>query len=249
MITSPGGEQDVLWCLSSDPYPYQPYLIEVQTVIPLDGKVWAISEIKLNTPFLCQTSKQSSQLDEDPPLVVRQHMEPPKKFVLLTAQGAQVITKLRPVDLLRQILIDKGPDSEAVKSYFQIQKEEQACATCLILACLESQQNKQISEWATRAFFLYGGEPKAANPIPINTVPQTQAGTPYQYGFNPAMASTPRSITSGSPVQETPSNVIYSPKHNGLYIYVGRILRPLWGERIVVKLLTPTKQQYVSLDS
>lgn len=157
-----------------------------------------------------------------------------------------MITKLRPVDLLRQILIDRGPDSDAVKSYFQVQKEEQACATCLILACLESQQNKQISEWATRAFFLYGGEPKAASPIPINTATPNQGGTPYQYGFNPAMASTPRSISSGSPVQETSSSVVYSAKHNGLYIYVGRILRPLWGERIVVKLLTSTKQQYVS---
>ena len=85
LITSPGGDQDVLWCLSSDPYPYQPYLIEVQTVIPLDGKVWALSEVKSNTPFLCQSLKQIPA-DEDPPLVVRQHMEPPKKFVLLTAQ-------------------------------------------------------------------------------------------------------------------------------------------------------------------
>lgn len=100
-------------------------------------------------------------------------------------QGAQVITKLRPVDLLRQILVEsRGPDTQAVKSYFQVQKEEQACATCLILACLESQQNIQISEWATRAFFLYGGEPKAG-PLPLSGVAPAggaSGGTPYQYG-------------------------------------------------------------------
>lgn len=98
-------------------------------------------------------------------------------------QGAQVITQLRPVDLLRQILIEsRGPDSEAIKSYFQVQKEEQACATCLILACLESQQNIQISEWATRAFFLYGSEPQVGRPLPFANNPPTSPGTPYQYG-------------------------------------------------------------------
>lgn len=87
LITSPGGEQDTLWCLSNDPYPYQSYLIEVQTIIPLDGKVWAISEVKSGTPFLGQAKSDGRIVaDEDPPLVVRQHMEPPKKFVLLTAQ-------------------------------------------------------------------------------------------------------------------------------------------------------------------
>lgn len=87
LITSPGGEQDTLWCLSSDPYPYQSHLIEVQTILPLDGKVWSVAEVKNNTPFLAQKPGENLlNIDEDPPLVVRQHMEPPKKFVLLTAQ-------------------------------------------------------------------------------------------------------------------------------------------------------------------
>ncbi|KAK6639409.1 hypothetical protein RUM43_007682 [Polyplax serrata] len=244
LITSPGGEQDTLWCLSNDPYPYQSYLIEAQTIIPLDGKVWAISEVKSTTPFLGQGRGECTN-DEDPPLVVRQHMEPPRKFVLLTAQGAQVITKLRPVDLLRQFLIEsRGPDSEAIKSYFQVQKEEQACATCLILACLESQQNLQISEWATRAFFLYGSEPQIGRQMTFNANTPTTPGTPYQYGFNPGMASTPRSLSPGSPVQEA-STIVFSAKHNGLYIYVSRILRPLWSERIVTRITTSTKQQFL----
>ncbi|KAL0269136.1 UNVERIFIED_CONTAM: hypothetical protein PYX00_006963 [Menopon gallinae] len=242
LITSPGGDQDVLWCLSSDPYPYKPYLIEVLTVIPLDGKVWAISEVKNESSFLSQGDAVTC--DEDPPLVVRQHMEPPKKYVILTAQGAQVITKQRPVDLLREILVQsRGPDTEAVKAYFHVQKEEQACATCLILACLQSQQNIQVSEWATRAFFLYGGEPKLISPATaINA--NTPSPSAYQYGFNPALASTPRSVSPASPIQDL-SSIAYSAKHNGLYIYVGRILRPLWSERIVVKVVTDAKQQFL----
>lgn len=88
-------------------------------------------------------------------------MEPPRKYVVLTAQGAHIFIKLRPVDMLRQLLVDShGPEGDAVKAYFHVQKEEQACATSLILACLESVQNAEVAEWAARAFFMYGGEPK-----------------------------------------------------------------------------------------
>ena len=63
-------------------------------------------------------------------------------------------------------------------------------------------------------------------------------------GFNPGLASTPRTLSPGSPVQESTS-VLFSAKHNGLYLYVSRILRPLWSESIVAKVVTPTKQQFV----
>lgn len=96
-----------------------------------------------------------------PPLVVRQHAEAPRKYVALTAHGAHILLKLRPVDILRQLLIDhRGPDSEVVKMYFIMQKEEQACATSLILASLEEAQNQDVAEWAARAFFMFGGEPR-----------------------------------------------------------------------------------------
>jgi nuclear pore complex protein Nup155 len=86
--------------------------------------------------------------------------------------------KLRPVDLLRQLLVEnRGPEAEAVKLFFETQKEEQACATSLILACLQSTQNLQVAEWATRAFFLYGGEPK------IRAVATPVASPSFQYSL------------------------------------------------------------------
>lgn len=104
-----------------------------------------------------------------PPLLVRQHAEPPRKYVALTSQGAHIFLKLRPVDILRQLLLDScGADSDSVKAYFNLQREEQACATSLILASLQDTQNRDVAEWATRAFFLYGGEPKLAQPQMID---------------------------------------------------------------------------------
>lgn len=145
-------EKDVLWCLSSDLFPFNPMLMEMYTTVQLDGPARAVSEVR--------NSHDGFQTQPAPPLVVRQHSQPPRKYVVLTAQGAHVFLQLRPVDVLRQLLVDcHGPDNDAVRSFFMIQKEDQACATTLILACLESLQNVEVAEWATRAFFLYGGEP------------------------------------------------------------------------------------------
>lgn len=40
-----------------------------------------------------------------------------------------------------------------------MQRDDQACASCLVLACSSRNTHDQIAEWATRAYFLYGGQP------------------------------------------------------------------------------------------
>lgn len=66
-------------------------------------------------------------------------------IILVLLQGAIILMQVRPVDILKQLLLEqRGPDTEAVRAYFQTQSLEQACATCLILATLESAQNAQV---------------------------------------------------------------------------------------------------------
>lgn len=66
-------------------------------------------------------------------------------IILVLLQGAIILMQVRPVDILKQLLLEqRGPDTEAVRAYFQTQSLEQACATCLILATLESTQNAQV---------------------------------------------------------------------------------------------------------
>jgi len=109
LISSPGGDHDMLQCLSSDPYPFHPYLVEVQTTLPVDGVVWALAEVKsegLGAKLsLAQSASYrppegdaaaSSPADptidaSDPPLIVTQHMEPPKKYVVLTPQVTRIV--------------------------------------------------------------------------------------------------------------------------------------------------------------
>lgn len=278
LSSSQTDDQDLLWATSNDSFPSFGELIETYTTVPLDGRTWALCEIPPSFPNLaCEDGTGSVHLiASDPPLVVTQHMELPRKFVFLSAQGSHIITKPRPVDLLRKLLMDSsGPDSEAVKAFFYLHKEVQACAMCLILACSQSLQDKQIAEWATRAFFLYGGEPRV-NVIPsaditsgvestftsspgLNTssvwvstpVPaeQQRPGGMMPFSFSnvyspvkPVASSTQYPVQSSSLLSQqltspgttgSSSEVVYSGKHDGLYLYFSRIMRPLWNTKLV----------------
>jgi hypothetical protein len=58
-----------------------------------------------------------------PELIMRnelalQHLLPPRHFLALTSTGLHVIVKLRPVDILRQILTSsRGNDTKELKVY------------------------------------------------------------------------------------------------------------------------------------
>ncbi|KAI5740100.1 hypothetical protein M8J76_000495 [Diaphorina citri] len=223
MTTAPTGIQESIWLLSSDPYAFHTSFMESQTCLIMDSKPWVLEEVGSGATTTAMCTK------EEPPLVVRQHYERPAKYVALGPHGVEIYAKLRPVDMLAQLFKDgNGPESQSVKQYFQAQSEDQACASCLILACNSNAQNITISEWATRAFFLYGGEPK---------VSPASLQDSYTSPFSPNVISTPRPVQPGatflSTTQQPQQDTVFSAKHNGLYLYVSRILRPLWTRRVV----------------
>lgn len=172
LVSTPQQDQDLLWSLSSEPFPLRNYLAESSTVMNLDGQVWAIAEVK-----------EKSSLTLNYPL---KEALVPKKVVLLTSQGAHIVALLKPVDLLQQLLLAcRGAHNDAVKAYFQVQTEAQACATSLLLACMESLKNTDIGLWATQAFLLYGGEPSFTNPFLNQQFQQQQQGQQGRpFGFN-----------------------------------------------------------------
>ncbi|GLG97236.1 Nuclear pore complex protein Nup155 [Gryllus bimaculatus] len=209
LVSSPGGDKDMVWCLNNDLYPFQSHIADLQTVLTLDGTAWALEEVKGQDAqafltCLKNTSQHSVPIASsmsvpsqpimvaDPPLMVRQHMEPPRKYIAFTSQGIEILLKLRPVDVLKQLLLDShGPDGPAVQRFFKEIREDQACACALILACQDSTQNGQIVDWASRAFFLYGGEPKNLVENPTNPAASTSFQYSMQGGFNPTTVSTP----------------------------------------------------------
>lgn len=176
---------DALWVLSGDSFPFQNMLMEGQSVLNVDGRVWALEEIPYASPLTkLYTESFGSQ---NPPSAVTQHATPARTFVMISAQGTHIISKLRPVDHLKQLLLESnGPDAEPIKAFFQLHGDAQACATCLILATSQSLAYQSMADWALRAFFKYGGEPRLV--FPSGAQP---GGRPNAHPFSPNYHSTP----------------------------------------------------------
>ncbi|XP_040579145.2 nuclear pore complex protein Nup155 isoform X2 [Lepeophtheirus salmonis] len=233
---------DVLFLLSSDGYPFQSLLMESQSIIQLDGHSWALSEIPQETSI--SKMYQNSFGNVYPPLMAVQHGVKPRKFVVLNAKGTHIISQMRPVDHLKQLLIDHGEDSDIVKAFFSLHGETQASATALILACsTESVVNMRVSDMAVRSFFLFGGEPRfvfsqQSQPSQVNQgQPHHQfhphiVSTPMRPNLPPQSPQSPQQQQFGSPVMP---EIQYSGKHNGLYLYFSRIIRPVWLNAVAIK--------------
>ncbi|ROT74389.1 nuclear pore complex protein Nup155 isoform X1 [Penaeus vannamei] len=236
LCSNESNEADTVWTMSSDQYPYHPTLAESQSTHAVDGFVWALADV---TPQLwCSALNPTTPQGTKPPLLVTQHQQSPRQLVLLSATGAHVLTFLRPVDQLRQMLEESGgAESNMVKEFFSAMTPTQACATALIIATDPHRPNAQVAEWATRALFLYGANPP---PAPVTFPPQTPAG----YNFHPTQVSTPMpgQATNTALVQDAQ----FSPLHNALYLYLARILRPVWASSVAKETLVDGKPVLMS---
>uniref|UniRef100_A0A8C0QFQ8 Nucleoporin 155 n=1 Tax=Canis lupus familiaris TaxID=9615 RepID=A0A8C0QFQ8_CANLF len=266
MAASENEDNDILWCVNHDTFPFQKPMMETQMTTRVDGHSWALSAIdELKVDKIITPLNKDHIPITDSPVVVQQHMLPPKKFVLLSAQGSLMFHKLRPVDQLRHLLVSNvGGDGEEIERFFKLHQEDQACATCLILACSTAACDREVSAWATRAFFRYGGEaqmrfpttlpaPSNVGPIlgspvyPSSPIPSSSPypnpsflGTPSQ-GVHPPAMSTPVCV-SGNPATQAASmscmaapEIVYSGKHNGICIYFSRIMGNIWDASLVVE--------------
>lgn len=84
LCSSLNEENDVLWSISPDIFPFQKNLQESSANIPLEGRAWALHEVPESTyPILPSPVPMKWP---DPPTVVTQHAQPSRKFVVLSAQ-------------------------------------------------------------------------------------------------------------------------------------------------------------------
>ncbi|NXN93474.1 NU155 protein, partial [Rhinopomastus cyanomelas] len=267
MTASENEDNDILWCINHDSFPFQKPMMETQMTTRVDGHSWALSATdefkvqKIVTPL----NKDIIPIT-DSPVVVQQHMLPPKKFVLLSAQGSFMFHKLRPVDQLRYLLVSNASgEGEEIERFFKLHQEDQACATCLILACSNAASDREVSAWATRAFFRYGGEAQmrfpSALPTPVNegrilgSPSHCSTALPVDSPFHaPAFVSTPVPglqspgispfmIPAGNSMSHPGTSlsgmmgpeIVFSGRHNGICIYFARIIGNIWDGSIVVE--------------
>uniref|UniRef100_A0A7N8YQ27 Nuclear pore complex protein Nup155 n=1 Tax=Mastacembelus armatus TaxID=205130 RepID=A0A7N8YQ27_9TELE len=158
MAASETEDSDILWCINHDSFPFKKPLMETQMMSNVDGHSWALCALNEERPTKIFSPLNMELIPiTDAPVVVQQHNIPPQKFVLLSAKGSHIFQKLRPVDQLRHLLVScTGGESEEIERFFKLHREEQACATALILSCSSAACDREVSQWATRAFFRSG---------------------------------------------------------------------------------------------
>uniref|UniRef100_A0A8C2ZJ83 Nuclear pore complex protein Nup155 n=1 Tax=Cyclopterus lumpus TaxID=8103 RepID=A0A8C2ZJ83_CYCLU len=267
MAASETEDSDILWCINHDSFPFKKPLMETQMMSNVDGHSWALCAITEERPSKIFTPLNKEQIPiTDSPVVVKQHNIPQQKFVLLSAKGSHIFQKLRPVDQLRHLLVScAGGENEEVERFFKLHREEQACATALILACSSAASDREVSQWATRAFFRYGGEaqmrfpagmtsPSTVGPVMSSPAPAlvNLCNSCYSSpGIVPPAFATPFAQMHSGSAPITPMSigpeVIFSGKHNGICVYFARILGNIWDGSLAVEKTISQGNQTVSI--
>jgi nuclear pore complex protein Nup155 len=181
-------------------------LTEFSNRMELPGKTWAIAE------YLNNTSKLSdfgiSELGAHLAL-------PPRQFLVLGNNGLTSFVKQRPVDTLQQLLVENSSNllmrEKELTTFFQHYGRVEACAMCLEIVCFNSNEN---------------GEP--ANPLSVSA-----ANVFFEYGGAPTLKeSSYPSVANdlGRPLAQVETS--YSGRHDGLALYLARVVRPAWKQKL-----------------
>ncbi|KAJ3021614.1 hypothetical protein HKX48_008183 [Thoreauomyces humboldtii] len=188
-----------------------------------EGKVWQISEVRRSqTTLAAQLAgrvEPGSVFNE----LATQLVTSPREFLLLTNQGIWGLRKLRPIDLLCELMA-AAPEqrSGGIEEFAHTYGSAEACAMCLAIACRHpatdtafreyaGTNNAQLTSAATRLFDEFGGRPFVQH---AQAPPDT----------NGSLLGT-AVITS---------EVKFSGRHDGLALYLCRILKPVWRNYVVV---------------
>jgi len=229
-------EMDVLIGMA----PYMPSVIheqgfsELVSTIPIEGKTWAIAEVPNSFTAKLLDNKNNDDVDLICNELVSQHFFPVRHFLVLTNSGVTVLAQQRPIDYLNSLLENYDEDPNSIRSFFDFYTPEQACAMCLAITCghpyatnstpglpsyLSITPSMPVIDAAKRCFFEFGGYP-------------TFTGRPFR---NDVVSDVGRPLTIPEPV--------FSGKHNGLVLYLTRLLRSIWKQNITKKINKGNKKK------
>jgi nuclear pore complex protein Nup155 len=194
-------------------------MTEYASFFDVEGRTWAIAEAP-NEQFHASNTNDLQNSGIHLNELASQFEFESRKIFLLTNGGITTISKERPLDLLLQLINTKSTgDTKAFQEFVTSFGVDQTCCMALAIACshpsITSGQfgiPQNICNVASRIYFEYGG-------LPLMNIAQPVAGI--------GMAA------MGVPL--TTKELAYSPKHNGLAIYITRIVRPLWKRELVVQ--------------
>ena len=229
---------------------------EAASHLRLHGRVWAFAEDTppaaacrptvpgTNTPVSEAAEAARAGIVVSLSDLATQHAHAPREFLALTVSGLHRIVQLRPVDVLYQLLTSaQGQDTDALAHFFHTYGRDQACAMCLILATASPAHRALRSNLAMLGEHAGVGSPRTPGQASHSRVTYSDpnmasyaaraffkhGGAPYFDTRQDMLPST--SVDIGRAV--TMPDLCYSGCHNGLCLYVSRILQPVWRRTLV----------------
>eukprot|EP00761_Pharyngomonas_kirbyi_P003933 gb/GECH01003937.1/.p1 GENE.gb/GECH01003937.1/~~gb/GECH01003937.1/.p1 ORF type:complete len:1322 (+),score=261.03 gb/GECH01003937.1/:1-3966(+) len=206
-----------------------PPVTEVVSTVEVEGRNLEIAEVPMSivSPegMLLFTKQSDLYINE----LVSQPLLPPREFVSLSSNGIYLLTKLRPVDRLAQILHQYGgPGSfdaeEALRIMIERYGTDEICAMCVMLASSKS------SSAGTPASLLQSVVQPSVTSSPVTASHQVARAAQDLFGklagephFEPAL---PQAVRTAYPYAEP--QLVFSSAHEAFFLFFSRVMRTLW---------------------
>lgn len=200
-------------------------LADTATDLIVQGATWAIGEVNRTTRIL----RAEDRLH---PLAL-QMLQPPRVFLVLTSSGLFVLIEQRPIDTLKGLLQVGTLYDQTVHEFFKKFGQSQSCAMSLAIAS----QNSML----TLAPESHLSSTKLAEEVP-RLLSQDVISHAWRIYFD--FGGHPRYEPPPYPSQPaSDGKVTLSGRHDGLAIYLCRLLRPFWNQNITKREMIPGEGQ------
>ncbi|KAJ2762917.1 hypothetical protein H4S06_000382 [Coemansia sp. BCRC 34490] len=189
-------------------------LSELSSAARIEGRTWAIAETD---------SAADGALND----LATVSCAPVRSFAVLTNAGVTVLEKQRPVDMFRMLIAQPAVQEAQIKEFVATFSLDETCAMCFTILCAPSDGalarryvpggGMQVLGAARRILFEHGGLPHFA-----------EAASSSSFGAGAGASD------GGGAMSAASERIVLSGRHEGLAIYLARVLYPVWKQPAAV---------------
>ncbi|KAI6188866.1 hypothetical protein M3Y98_00400400 [Aphelenchoides besseyi] len=156
-----------LIALSTSNFPNTQRLVESKFKLPIQQPVWTVEmtadEMKKIEAEIAIRARDNAEIElvpqVQPRAFCRQHDQPTIRFYTMSADGVDIFSHQRPVELYRRILEHYGTDSKQMHGFVEMHGPVEICIMALIVLSTDTSPEGRLKEMALRMFFAHGGQP------------------------------------------------------------------------------------------
>ncbi|KAJ2658767.1 hypothetical protein IWW48_003840 [Coemansia sp. RSA 1200] len=180
-------------------------LSELSSSARIEGRTWAIAETD---------SVADGTLND----LATVSCAPVRSFAVLTNAGVTVLEKQRPVDMFRMLIAQPAVQEAQIKEFVDTFSLDETCAMCFTILCASEGAltrrmpggGMQVLGAARRILFEHGG------------LPHFVGSSPSSFGANVNASDGSGAVSAAS------ERIVLSGRHEGLAVYLARVLYPVW---------------------